>query len=355
MRVSNGWLWALTIVMLGALAWGLEQVAITPLQTGEVYPPFSTLRSDPQGAKALYESLAALPGITVERLYKQRQKLESSRDAMFVLGVEPAAWSGVEPKTVTDYQKLVQDGGRLVIAFLPVRTPPSLPKKRPVEELWDVKFQYCPVLNDYTSGAAPRITALFFEPGPEWRSLAPDVLERPFGKGTIVLAAETFSLSNEGLRDARDPQFITLLAGAAQRITFDENHFGVTETGSIAKLLRRYRLQGAVAVLIIVAALFLWRSASSLLPPRASGDPASSKGATAGRDSLDGLAALLHRGVPEKQLLAACFAEWSKSAPRDPRSELIEQEIASAGAASTVKVSIVNGYRAACEILTRKT
>ncbi len=94
MRVSNGWLWAVTIVMLGALAWGLEQVALTPLQTGEVYPPFSTLRSDPQGAKALYESLAALPGITVERLYKQRQKLDSSRDAMFVLGVEPVAWSG---------------------------------------------------------------------------------------------------------------------------------------------------------------------------------------------------------------------------------------------------------------------
>ena len=79
---SNTWLWILAIAMLGALAWGLEQVAFTPLQTGEVYPPFSSLRADPLGAKALYESLAALPDIQVDRLYKRRQKLDSPQDAM---------------------------------------------------------------------------------------------------------------------------------------------------------------------------------------------------------------------------------------------------------------------------------
>jgi hypothetical protein len=352
---TNGWLWALTICMLAGLIWGLEQIALTPLQTGDAYPPFSTLRADPQGAKALYESLAALPGITVERLYKQRQKLTSSRDAMFVLGVNPVPWSAIDVKTLHDYEKLVQDGGRLVIGFLPVRTPGELPEKRPVEELWGIKFEYCPVLNDYSSKATPRETALFFEPGPQWTQLADGVIERSFGSGSILLVAETYPLSNEGLRDERDTQMIAKLAGPAQRITFDENHFGVTETGSIAKLMRRYRLQGAVAILIVAAALFLWRSASSLLPPRESGDVLSTKGAIVGRDSLDGLAALLHRGVPEKKLLNACFVEWKKSAPREPRAESIEQEIARAGAAPPANVSVVNTYRAACEILTRKT
>jgi hypothetical protein len=169
-----------------------------------------------------------------------------------------------------------------------------------------------------------------------------------------VLAADTYPLSNEGLREARHPELIVDLVGPARRITFDENHFGVSETGSVTQLMRRYRLQGAIAVLIVVAVLFLWRSASSLLPPRESGDAlASAKGAVAGRDSLDGMAALLYRGVPEKQLLDTCFNEWSKTAPRNSRAAAVQSalknEITRKGAVP------VDAYRAACEILTRKT
>ena len=129
-----------------------------------------------------------------------------------------------------------------------------------------------------------------------------------FGAGTIVLAADTFALSNEGLREARDPELIAALAGPATHIIFDENHFGVIETGSVTKLMRKYRLEGAVAMLALVAALFLWRSASSLLPPRET----RADDAVGGRDSLEGMTALLHRGVAEKELLDTCFAEWSR-------------------------------------------
>jgi hypothetical protein len=373
---SNTWLWILAIAMLGALAWGLEQVAFTPLQTGEVYPPFSSLRADPMGAKALYESLSALPGIQVDRLYKQRQQLESPQDAMFVLGVDPAAWSRVDAKTLGEYVKLVHDGGRLVIGFLPVRGRglPREPKETPaVVLLWNIKLTYRTSEGDDSSGGIPHKTALYFSPDrstPEakWRTFASDAsdqgaeaVERTFGKGTIVLVADTYPLSNEGLREARDAALIARIAGSATRITFDENHFGVTETGSVTKLMRRYRLQGAVAILIVAAALFLWRSASSPLPPRQSGSGSGpSQGAVAGRDSLDGLAALLHRGVPEKQLLDACFAEWSKSVlhgsawhndTRTPHAAAaIEDEIARHGARAPVDT-----YRAACRILTKKT
>lgn len=346
-RLSNGVLWLIAIVMLGVLAWGLEQVAFLPIQTGDVYPAFSSLRSDPLGAKGLYESLAALPGIKVERLYKNRQKMEGARDAMFVLGVDPISWVGVDAKTLKGYENLVRDGGRLVIGFLPVRAPHQLPEKRPVESLWDVNLRYDRDGSDYTGGI-PHETALFFEVGSEWR-VEDGFVERSFGKGTVVLANDTFVLSNEGLRDSRDPEFVARLAGPATRITFDENHFGVSETGSVASLMRRYRLQGAVLILILIAVLFLWRSASSLLPPREVGDTlAFAKGAVAGRDSLEGLAALLHRGVPEKQLLDTCFAEWSKSAPRERRSDAIRAAIEKHAA------SPVDAYRAAALILTEK-
>jgi hypothetical protein len=112
------------------------------------------------------------------------------------------------------------------------------------------------------------------------------------------------------------------LAGAAQEIVFDENHFGVAETGSIAKLMRKYHLEGALAVLALVAALFLWRSASSLLPSRAprSDQPVS------GRDSLEGMAALLRRGIAEKDLVRVCYEEWKKTSLNEHKSLNIDSQ-----------------------------
>jgi hypothetical protein len=116
----------------------------------------------------------------------------------------------------------------------------------------------------------------------------------------------------------------------------------VVETGSVVKLMRKYRLEGAVFMLALVAALFLWRSASAFLPPR----PARPASAVAGFDSLEGLAALLRRGIAGKDLLDTCFSEWRKSAPREPRAARLEEEIARVG-----KRDPVAAYRAACGIL----
>ncbi|MBZ5601358.1 MAG: hypothetical protein LAO79_03545 [Acidobacteriia bacterium] len=339
---NNALLIAAAVALLAVLAWGLEQAAVAPLQTGDVYPPFSSLRSDPLGAKALYESLAALPSVEVERLYKQRTVI-GSRDTMLVLGVEPVSWSAIQNRTLEGYEKLVADGGRLVIAFLPVRTSRRMAEKRAVEERWNVKLRYADRKEEDDS-AIPRETSLFFEAGPEWRAIAShNAVERAFGKGSIVLAADTFSLSNEGLREARDAAFMASLIGPSARVIFDENHFGVVESGSVTKLMRKYHLEGAVVILAIAAALFLWRSASSFLPPR----EAAARDTVAGRDSTEGMAALLHRGVAEKDLLDTCFAEWSASAPR--RAARVEEEL------RRFKHDPVAAYRAASRALTEKT
>jgi hypothetical protein len=343
----DGLLWAIAVALLAALAWGLEQVGVAPLETGSVYPPYSSLRSDPLGAKALYESLAGLPDLTVERLYKPRTVL-SEREALFVLGVEVVEWSTITEKTLTEYESLLRGGGRLVIAFLPVRPPALIKDGGALQKRWHIKLAWRRADEDVSG--IPRRSSLFFEPGAEWRTLASrdgeaTAVERAIGGGTLALAADSFPLSNEGLRDARDPAYIASLAGADRRIVFDENHFGIVETGSAAQLMRKYHLGGAVAVLALVAGLFLWRSASSFLPAR----EASASGAVTGRDSLEGLASLLRRGVPEKDLLGACFLEWTKSAPGDRRAGLVEAEIMRLG-----KRDPVEAYRAACRILTEK-
>src|SRR5579863_8492265 len=111
------------LILASILGWGLYEIVVTPFETGEVYPPYSSLRTDPLGAKALYESLAALPDIAVERLYKPRETLQDASVAMFLLGVDPTSWATIEDQTLDEYEKLVSKGGRLVIAFLPVRQP----------------------------------------------------------------------------------------------------------------------------------------------------------------------------------------------------------------------------------------
>ncbi len=336
----RAWILIAGTALLGLLIWGLEQAAIAPLETGDVYPPYSSLRSDPLGAKGLYESLAALPGIEVDRLYKNREKLES-RDTLFVLGVEPVSWSAIQKRIIEDYEKLVADGGRLVIAFLPVRGTRIIPEKREVEQRWNIRLLYAPRNQEYSS-KIPRQTSLYFEFEAPWQAIrGRTAIERAFGKGSIVLVADTFPLSNEGLREARDAQYIAALAGDSTRMIFDENHFGVVETGSVTKLIRKYHLEGAVAVLAVAAALFLWRSASSFLPPRAG-----ARGAVEGRGSIEGMARLLRRGVPEKDLAGVCFAEWNK--PPQTRAARVEEEI------RQVKDDPVAAYRAASKALTER-
>src|SRR5271163_4042752 len=118
-----------------ALAWGLEQVLVSPLETGTAYPEYSSLRSDPMGTLALYESLAKV--LKVDRLYKSRLRSDPGPGTtIFVLGVEPVAWTKLEKDTLKEYEELTSKGARLVIAFLPVSKPWVDKEERPVEARW---------------------------------------------------------------------------------------------------------------------------------------------------------------------------------------------------------------------------
>jgi hypothetical protein len=86
--------------------------------------------------------------------------------------------------------------------------------------------------------------------------------------------------------------------------------------------MRKYNLEGALAVLALVAGLFLWRSASSLLPSRAPG----AEQAVAGRNSLDGMVALLRRGIAEKDLIRVCYGEVQKKYSVDANDPLFDEK-----------------------------
>src|SRR5487761_2150709 len=127
--------------LLIALAWGLEQVVVSPLDTGAVYPEYSTLRADPMGAMALYQSLGRITN--VERLYKDREESGPGKGTtMFVLGVDPVAWSHADRETLEGYEKFTWNGARLVFAFLPAQKSFADTVDTPVEGRWHIHFGY---------------------------------------------------------------------------------------------------------------------------------------------------------------------------------------------------------------------
>lgn len=87
---------------------------------GDVYPPYSSLRADPLGTMALYESLARLPGFTVRRDYSTEGKLPEIRGATYLhLSGDPFDWQELPREVVNEIERFVTQGGRLVVAFEP--------------------------------------------------------------------------------------------------------------------------------------------------------------------------------------------------------------------------------------------
>ena len=137
------------------------------------------------------------------------------------------------------------------------------------------------------------------------------VIERQFGKGSVVMATDSYFVSNEAMEKDRHADLLAWLVGLNKNIVFDESHFGMVDSPGIAMLMRKYRLHGLAAGFLLLAGLFIWKNASSLVPPHAGQER---QGYIAGKDSAAGFVNLLRRSIAPRDLLPVCFAEWKKTA-----------------------------------------
>ncbi len=159
-------------------------------------------------------------------------------------------------------------------------------------------------------------TALYFaNPAPAWRVLyrsegAPALMERTFGRGSLVIAADSYFLSNEAMRAERAPRLIAWMLDSRSRVLFDETHLGVAEKPGIAALIGKYNLEGLLAAICVLAALFVWHASSPFLPPKPDSDD---PGIIAGKDSTAGFVSLLRRGIAPSRLIDVCLDHWKKS------------------------------------------
>jgi hypothetical protein len=385
-----------------AFVLGVIQLFKLRFEQGDVYPPYSSLRADPLGSMALYESLQRMPGIDVQRDYSARNKLPEPKGTTYLhLAGDPHDWRWMPESLVAEIDGFLSRGGRLVItcepeasgsSFLSSRgtnappaklkkggkaTPPEKPAKpgqpegddadeedpfvkmTDLRERWgfDVDYEKLPRgLAD--SAEAVTVTNLSSLPLPatlDWHSatlftsLATNwqiiyargtnavVMERHFGKGTVVFASDSFFVSNEALLRDRQAALLAWLVGPNQLVVFDEAHLGVIQEPGVATLMRRYRLHGVIAGLALLMGLFVWQNSFSLVPPPR---PARGREFVTGRDSSAGFVNLLRRAIPAGEILKVCFEQWQKSiagrrdlAPsrREQAKQIVADELARTG------------------------
>ena len=90
--------WALLAGMFLLLGWVLVSVVNLKFASGEHYPHYSTWKSEPLGARALFESCQRLEGMTVSRNLAPLNQFGSSRpDTTFLLlGIQSRDLGGLQ-------------------------------------------------------------------------------------------------------------------------------------------------------------------------------------------------------------------------------------------------------------------
>lgn len=131
-RVAN---LVLPVLAATLFAVGLVRLFLWRFEMGDIYPPYSSYRSDPLGCMALYEALGDLPGLRVARFLEQAGDLPEGRGAcLLVLGCAPRLEGSADEARALEL--FMGSGGRLVIALAPpsrwqlLATPDDRPRRR---------------------------------------------------------------------------------------------------------------------------------------------------------------------------------------------------------------------------------
>jgi hypothetical protein len=359
----------LGVVLLAAVA----QLFQWRLSSGDVFPAYSSLRDDPLGLGVLHDALAQMPEMRVDRNMDPLSLLPEHPARTIVLaGTATSAWSTVTRDQIDALNAAVRAGSRLVVAFRAraAEEKPAAAKKdqqhaaAPKPRKKDDEREPAPHEPEHVDlrrywGAAPKARWLlqpegganrtedaatlslpariawasdtYFEldPAAGWRVLyrrggAPVMAERTFGKGSIVLAGDSYFLSNEALQRNRSTPLLAWVVGPLHHVTFDESHLGVVAQRGVAALARRYGLWAAALSLLLLAALFIWQRSVWFVPPAPELDEVELTYHPAA-----GLQSLLRRSVPPPEVVAASVAEWRQTA-RDTDRQRIDAALVAA-------------------------
>ncbi len=400
----------LAAVVVG-LGWLMNRLLDNRLAQGDVFPAYSSYRTDAFGTRALHDSLAWLAPLQVERSMLPLARVTSHPPALlFKLGTP--SFFGLLDSEQRELTRLATAGGRIVIALQPVTTfdfaseaerqqeirtqveetarrlgiqPPDASEEEsaepsPTPDLdtddpiareseadpapldaatrqrataadrlfaipdWGIRlvpynwrdaivytrkegapFAEAAPAHDWQPLPINSLMVWEVEPDSGWETLfaidnKPVAVRKVFGSGDVILMSDPFAFSNEALWTGlqadhaayRNADFLAWLIGGYRRVVFDEFGLGVIQTEGVGTLARRYRLHSALALLLLLVILYIWRNASSLVPPTES--PSDSGETVTGHPAGAGLELLLQRAIPAGAILRVCQESWLRSA-----------------------------------------
>lgn len=392
-------------------AFGMAQLFLLRFEAGNIYPPYSSLRSDPLGTRALFDSLNRLAADTAGRNFRPLGQVKlRPKTTLVMVGLQDTHAIFKKKKVEGLLQHLAEAGGRLVLTFSAAagygytehrgeaESNDSLKDEAdadPIEE-WveeDDNDEDCSGSNerdavyglnalgirirstrdDPTDAFAVRFSddsailpidipwrsSLYFELlETSWETIyrwqeAPVVVQRPWGKGFVVMAADSYLLSNEALRNHRSSGLLAWLMLPGHEILFDESHKGLVKQPGVAGLARQYRLHWVFAAIFVVAGLFVWRQVAIFVPSVQSEQGPLDAPPAVGRDTSQGLVHLFRQHISPKDLLPVCFQAWkAQAAQRVPSSRIDEvRGIVEQAADDSRKDIHVDAYKQICELL----
>jgi hypothetical protein len=122
-------LWVLGLVLI-LFAGAVGRLFFLRFEAGDIYPHYSTLRSDPLGTRVFYEGLKALRPGSVRRNYDALSRMDPPQgSSLFFLGVRSRGFGRMSEKSAKILERVMLNGGSLIIAFR-AQGPRSTPKGR---------------------------------------------------------------------------------------------------------------------------------------------------------------------------------------------------------------------------------
>jgi hypothetical protein len=448
----------------------LIRLLLLRYERGDIYPPYSTLRADPLGARVYYEALASTrPNSVARGFISLRRELAAKPGTVFYLGLDSYDIMTFSTEEVAQLDAYVRNGGRVVLTFAPedptasssaadkeaaekkakekadeARKEEAKPDNNPPEKapetdsdqnspepqtqqekyerdelqkeqdkdskdnagkekddepvqtyhrslaaLWGFGWDWQSEEEKEPAGQSadsssnpdadkPEVLALRSSGGnlepsvpwksalylvrlePEWQDLydaktKPVLVRRAWGKGEIIVATDSYLISNEALRNNRRPALLSFLAGPSGPLLFDETHLGTQEQEGVMVLAKRFQLEGYLYGMFGVVLLFLWHNRVPLVPPRPARGQALLGGAVSGKDSHSGLVNLLRRNIAARDILKTSLGEWKRNvtpARRHLYGKMSEMESVLAAAASADPDRVIASYRQLHEINT---
>lgn len=290
--------------LLAAFSWALIDLAGSAFERGNAYPPWSSLRADANGTKLLHESLQKLPAWTITRHFQPDAKLPAAPATILFFNTDPLALAKLTPTI----DRLTAGGARVLLG-LPDRRQTLRKGQTNAIKLVDwlgLRLEPQSSGEAFENSFEERTTWNLVPIDPAWK-LGPRFAERPRGRGSIILLTGNELLSGQ-LRQAPSGDRLLRLLGPSHQVIFNEHAIGVADQGGIVTLLRRAGWGPAALLLLLAAALYLWRAAATLLPTRPDALTRQEPGGAA-----TALAQLLRKHIPPHQLLSTCLDEWKKA------------------------------------------